>query len=305
MKSNPFVCFLFVMAVLWSGTLLAETNYTWVGSASGNWSDAANWSNTYGLTGADAYPHTVEDKASFLKGTTCEVTLTEDISLTRIFLESASISEVSYVSPVTLKGAYRIDETGTSAASLLGINRELICDGPDISVANKFFAVYGKLTLLSGSVTVDSGQSLTCDRASTMLDLRGGVLEARCTLNDCIFSLSGGTCRFISTAPNFSNCSAISFTGGELICAGGHVRPELLPATSNAVFRAQSTGAGLSPFETDGLALEFNGAVYLTNAVSSTFPVEANGCLSGEGRLYASLFTLSSAHIFEADFAGM
>ena len=118
MKLNTFIRFLLVIAGLWSGTLLAETNYTWTGGSVGNWSDASNWSNTYGLTGADAYPHTVEDKASFPKITTCEVTLTEDISLTRIFLETYKLSgsEVGYFNPVTLKGAYRIDATGTSAA---------------------------------------------------------------------------------------------------------------------------------------------------------------------------------------------
>ncbi|MFA7174123.1 MAG: hypothetical protein WC340_12080 [Kiritimatiellia bacterium] len=304
MKLNPFIYSLLVMAGLWSGTLRAENEYKWVGGIAGNWSDAANWSNPDGLTGVD-YPRTADDKASFLKRTTCEVTLTEDIALTRIFIESYTGSEVGYFYPVTLRGAYRIDAAGTSAAFLLGINRELICDGPEISVANKNLSVYGKLALLSGSVTVDFSSYLVCDRASTMLDIRGGALETQCMLKNCIFSISGGTCRFITTAPDFTGCTAVSFTGGELICAGKHARAELLPATSNAVFRAQSTGIGFSPFETDGLALAFDGAIYVTNAVGSTFAVETNGCLSGDGRLYTSLFTLSNKHTFEADFAGM
>ena len=52
------------------------TDYYWIGGASSDWSNGANWSLTEGGTAASAYPNSGEDTAFFPSG--ASLTLNED-----------------------------------------------------------------------------------------------------------------------------------------------------------------------------------------------------------------------------------
>lgn len=178
-----------ILVVFSVSTVCAETQYRWAGGASGNWSDASNWTDSGGNAVSD-YPRTADDQAFFTKKTSCAVTITEDITITRISLESSTAGNPY---PVTFKGAHAINAVGASAAFLIGYYREFICDGPSIRVEEKNVSCGGLFLLLNGGISVADNKifDIYTDKGA-VIDIRGGTFDARFYPRDCSFLVSGG-----------------------------------------------------------------------------------------------------------------
>ncbi len=81
---------------LFIGTSVFADAYYWIGGASGNWSEGANWSTTEGGTSAGAYPKNSDDSATINAATS--ISMGENINL-----DTLSIGDA-----VTLSGGTRI-----------------------------------------------------------------------------------------------------------------------------------------------------------------------------------------------------
>lgn len=300
---------LILAALLSVGAVCAETQYRWAGGASGNWSDAANWTDKNGAPVSD-YPRTIDDQAFFDKKTSCTVTLTEDITITRISLE---MSTAGNPYPVTLKGAYNINAVGTSSAFLISYYREFICDGPSIRVENKNVNCGGLFLLLNGGISVAENNDFDIySDKDAVIDIRNGTFDARFYPKDCSFFMSGGICRlpYVSdTSTTFTNATEVSFTGGEIVLGGGLTHPGLLPATSAAKLTIQDTVASNvplkstpPPYTTDVAVV---GTLVVTNSATAGLHAIEPGTIMGGGSLYLSRLLVGSDATLDVDLAGI
>lgn len=295
-------CLIALLSTTVALATFAENKYTWVGGASGAWCDANNWTDPSGQTGV-AYPHTDADQAFISRTTSTEITLTEDISLTRISFESSSAGKPY---PVVLKGDYAIDCSGTSPAFLIGYYRDVTVNGPRISVANKDVTDYGSLHLLSGGFSVAADRKLGMNaNYDVLLDIRGGFFEAAITPADSTFRMSGGVCNLLPTKSSFADVKEWSFTGGELVVAGGLVHPGMLPAHADARLVLQNaTAADAKLTDAPPLAADVNvvGTLTVTNGADAGIYAVGAASLTGGGTLYLSRILLGDV---EADLSAI
>ncbi|MDD4016923.1 MAG: hypothetical protein PHV28_03160 [Kiritimatiellae bacterium] len=291
------------------GAVCAETQYRWAGGASGNWSDASNWTDKDGAAVSD-YPRTIDDQAFFGRKTSCVVTLTENISLTRISLESSTAGNPY---PVTFKGAYAINAVGTSSDFLIGYYREFVCDGPTIRVENKNVVCYGPFRLLNGGISVAyDKQFYAYSGYGVVIDIRSGTFDARFYPRDCSFLVSGGFCRlpYVSdTTTTFTNATEVAFTGGEIVLGGGLTHPGLLPATSVAKLTIQDTTASNVPLKSTpppyAADVSVAGTLVVTNSATAGLYAIESGTIMGGGNLYLSRLLVGSDAALEVDLAGI
>lgn len=295
-------CLIAFLAATVTLATLAENKYTWVGGASGAWCDANNWTNPSGQTGV-AYPRTDADQAFISRTTSTEITLSEDISLTRISFESSSAGKPC---PVVLKGDHAIDCTGTSSAFLIGYYRDVTVDGPRISVANKNVAVYGSLHLLSGGFAVGKDNAYSVNAGyDVQIDILGGTFEASLIPSDCTFRMSGGVCNLLATKSSFADVKEWSFTGGELVFAGGLVHSGMLPASADARLVLQSAAAADAKLtDAPPLAADVKvvGSLVVTNGANAGIYAVGAASLTGGGTLYLSRLLLGDV---EADLSAI
>ena len=280
----------------------AENRYTWVGGTSGAWCDASNWMDPLGQTGV-AYPHTDADQAFISRMTSAEITLSEDISLTRISFESSTAGKPN---PVVLRGDHAIACSGTSSPFLIGYYRDVTVDGPRISVANKDVLVYGSLHLLSGGFAVDKDYAYSINAGyNAQIDISGGTFEAWLVPSDCAFRMTGGVCNLLPTKSSFAGVKEWSFTGGELVFAGGLVHPGMLPASADARLVLQSAAAADAKLtDAPPLAADVKvvGGLVVTNGANAGIYAVGAASLTGGGTLYLSRLLLGDV---EADLSAI
>ena len=174
----------------------AET-YTWVGTGSGNWSDASNWQTSGGQTGV-GYPNNEADVASFPPrlSSAITVTFTEDVTVKSFSLGSASAGATVY--PITFTGTGRLTlGAGTSTVSArrllrtenikITVNTGLtvqsygcmeVREGSDISFDVLSATGEGALLrFLGGKATVIGSNYVRCDNGG-VIEIDGGDVRA-------------------------------------------------------------------------------------------------------------------------------
>lgn len=64
-KTSRVLSFCFAAVIAAGASSALATDYYWIGGASSEWANGANWSETAGGAAANAYPNSGEDTAVF------------------------------------------------------------------------------------------------------------------------------------------------------------------------------------------------------------------------------------------------
>ena len=159
-----------IVSILCAALSAQAANYYWNPSvASGNWSDVANWcTDSAGKNPATDYPRTSSDTASFIAGTTADVSFTEPLTIGTLNANTANLNlsfsqggvstnetllTVSSFNPNAANGVITLDGVAIRATngSTVGSTRGLrLINGANLHVGGDFYCRASNDVLISG-----------------------------------------------------------------------------------------------------------------------------------------------------------
>ncbi|MGE3311488.1 MAG: beta strand repeat-containing protein [Limisphaerales bacterium] len=264
-RSHPIASTLLLTALFAFPTaVVGQTTATWVGGASGNWSDASKWSTNpqfpqNGLPGAlDLYD------ASFAVNVT--VTLTEAVTIER--LTSTAALTLSGAFPLSLNNGFHLDSA--SARTVAGSTVILLGGTSEYSGA-------GNLVFISGAVL--NNHAVLDWQSDAGISYGGGTAGQFNNLAGATFRKSAGAgTTLISSGITFNNSGTIDIDSGQLDLNGG---------TFNLNDGSAFTGSGLT--RAVGGLFTLSGSLSANN----NFDI-AGGFLAGTHTLGGGTWGLSS-----------
>ncbi|MCF7674164.1 MAG: leucine-rich repeat protein, partial [Akkermansiaceae bacterium] len=275
------------------------TTFTWADATSGNWSDAAKWTNDQSSGTAPGAAGRTNYTLNFnLAGT---YTATNDLNagflLNRLQVGSATVTLVGSSLTFAANGTTlpRINKVGPSPASIsnpIGLVADLTVSG----FPNWFMTISGAISgagglikaspgtlTLSGSNTYTGATTITAGTltlgANNVLPDTTVVSIGNATLNAETFADTAGTLDVTGSATinlgtgaalAFADSSVIDWTGGTLNLTGTFVSGTSLRFGTNSSGLTSTQLALISEAGSDSFALDSNG--YLTYSVADTIP---------------------------------
>ena len=260
----------FAVATLMGVTLCAFTvkaeKYYWT-AAEGNFNDATKWHKTT-YNGATGEVPGVSDEAN-LYGTNCTIRVDDEIEVGMLWTNYGATGKTNVYTLVG-NGKLRLGVAGSGETSLQVVSRSmLVMDGPDIYMqggvqyceGGTFVIKRGTYTpaghylkAAPGRIVIDGGKVTSFDETSNkhvtsrwismqnawdmtgnlpplcFIDLKGGLLEARCSFNVGTFTMTGGTWDRTKVSQsdgihNFSTNLILNIQGGERIACSPNETP--------------------------------------------------------------------------------
>jgi len=148
------------LAVLGARTLFAAVDATWIGGASGNWTDGGNWSG-------GTYPNGKDDVARIVATAETTISLSSDIKLAELHVSGANVSVTG--------GRFLMDTSAASKEVIVDVGSEVLFTS--VASFRGGTATTYKFVKTGGGELKVTTNGIGSGSAFDGIDVRGGILR--------------------------------------------------------------------------------------------------------------------------------